>query len=240
MPGAVVSGLALATMALGASSAPLGTLARPGGPGRTVGIGGARLAAASTVVVQPGETLWSLAQRYGTTVSALAQANGIADPNLIVAGTTLVLPGGQSTQAVVTSDVVQAPDGGSLQAQFAAAASEEGVSVALLEAITWQESGWDNAAVSPAGAIGMGQLMPATIDFVNAVLVNPPLDPSVPAENLVMTAAFLRYLASQTGTLEGTICAYYQGLASYQRLGVLPQSRQYVADVLALVRHFGG
>jgi soluble lytic murein transglycosylase-like protein len=235
-----VSGVALATMALGTSSWPIGTLASPSASRGMARLAGLRLAAATTVVVQPGETLWSLAQRYQTTVSALAEVNQIADPNLIVAGTTLRLPGGASTQAVVTGDVVQAPDGGSLQAQFAAAASEEGVSVALLKAITWQESGWDNAAVSPAGAIGMGQLMPATIDFVNAVLVNPPLDPSVPAENLVMTAAFLRYLASQTGSLEGTICAYYQGLGSYQRLGVLPQSEQYVADVLALTRRFGG
>jgi N-acetylmuramoyl-L-alanine amidase len=43
-------------------------------------------AQAATHVVRPGETLSSIAARYRTTVSALVQANGIADPNFVVAG----------------------------------------------------------------------------------------------------------------------------------------------------------
>ncbi len=39
--------------------------------------------------VQPGDTLSELAMRLGTTVEALAAANGIADPDLILAGQTL-------------------------------------------------------------------------------------------------------------------------------------------------------
>ncbi len=44
-------------------------------------------------VVQPGETLEAIAARYQTTVSAIAQANGIAKTSLIFAGNTLVLDG---------------------------------------------------------------------------------------------------------------------------------------------------
>ena len=43
-------------------------------------------------VVQPGETLYSIAYRYGTTVQAIAQANGIANPNQIYQGQKLVIP----------------------------------------------------------------------------------------------------------------------------------------------------
>lgn len=43
--------------------------------------------------IQPGDTLGALAQRFGTTVQALAQANGIANPNMIRAGATLRVPG---------------------------------------------------------------------------------------------------------------------------------------------------
>jgi len=43
-------------------------------------------------VVQPGENLYRISLRYGTTVWAIAQANGIWDVNRIRAGQVLVIP----------------------------------------------------------------------------------------------------------------------------------------------------
>src|SRR5512140_2676116 len=39
-----------------------------------------------------GETLTAIAQRYGTSVQTLAEMNGLANPNRIVSGVTLVVP----------------------------------------------------------------------------------------------------------------------------------------------------
>jgi LysM repeat protein len=47
-----------------------------------------------TYVVVRGDTLASIAARFGTTYPALAQLNGIANPNLIFAGQTLRVTGG--------------------------------------------------------------------------------------------------------------------------------------------------
>lgn len=43
-------------------------------------------------VVQPGDTLFQIAQRFGTTVEAIAAANDIADTRLINVGQRLVIP----------------------------------------------------------------------------------------------------------------------------------------------------
>lgn len=43
--------------------------------------------------VRPGDTLWALARRYGTTVGAIARLNALADPNLIYVGEELKLSG---------------------------------------------------------------------------------------------------------------------------------------------------
>lgn len=43
-------------------------------------------------VVQPGETLLAIAQRYGVSLQAIQAANGIANPERIQAGQTLVIP----------------------------------------------------------------------------------------------------------------------------------------------------
>jgi murein DD-endopeptidase MepM/ murein hydrolase activator NlpD len=43
-------------------------------------------------VVQAGETLFRIAERYNTTVEVIIAANGITDPNLISVGQTLIIP----------------------------------------------------------------------------------------------------------------------------------------------------
>lgn len=45
-----------------------------------------------TYTIRPGDTLWGLARRYGTTVDTLVRLNGIANPDLIYAGDTLRIP----------------------------------------------------------------------------------------------------------------------------------------------------
>ncbi len=49
--------------------------------------------ASRTYTVRPGDTLWAIARRYGTTVTALAAANGIQDPDRICPGQVLRIPG---------------------------------------------------------------------------------------------------------------------------------------------------
>ncbi|MGD2144842.1 MAG: LysM domain-containing protein, partial [Anaerolineae bacterium] len=45
-------------------------------------------------MVRRGETLFSIAKRYGSSVDALAHANGLADPTRIYVGQQLTVPGG--------------------------------------------------------------------------------------------------------------------------------------------------
>jgi nucleoid-associated protein YgaU len=53
--------------------------------------------------IRPGDTLIDIAARFGTTVEALVQLNGVQDPNLIFYGSTLSVPdvGGELGGATV-------------------------------------------------------------------------------------------------------------------------------------------
>src|SRR3954470_7678088 len=44
--------------------------------------------------VQPGQTLYSIASWYGTSVWAISCANGLYNPNYVYAGQVLVIPQG--------------------------------------------------------------------------------------------------------------------------------------------------
>lgn len=50
-------------------------------------------AASTTYVVQSGDTLSVIAERFGITIDALSQANGITDVNSIQPGQELIIPG---------------------------------------------------------------------------------------------------------------------------------------------------
>ena len=51
----------------------------------------------ATHTVQRGETLGSIARQYGTTFTAIATANNLANPNLIYVGQQLTIPGATTT-----------------------------------------------------------------------------------------------------------------------------------------------
>jgi LysM repeat protein len=56
-------------------------------------------AAETTHVVQAGETLFQIAQRYGVTVQDIAAANNLTNVNVLEVGQTLVIPGAGSSPA---------------------------------------------------------------------------------------------------------------------------------------------
>ena len=65
-------------------------------------------AAAGSYTVRWGDTLTTLAARFGTSVRSLAEANGLADPNRVLAGRTLSIPGKAATKHVDQGDGDQA------------------------------------------------------------------------------------------------------------------------------------
>jgi LysM repeat protein len=58
---------------------------------------------AAAYVVRPGDTLNAIAARYGVSASALARANGIANPNRIYIGQQLTIPGAAGAASAATA-----------------------------------------------------------------------------------------------------------------------------------------
>jgi soluble lytic murein transglycosylase-like protein len=107
--------------------------------------------------------------------------------------------------------------------------------------MTWLESGWQQTVVSHTGARGVGQLMPATVDFVRDILIRDrSLDVNDVDDNIRMSARYLRWLLDQAGGDHSlALAGYYQGMAAVRKHGVYTGTRTYVAGVLAFRDRYG-
>lgn len=80
------------------------SLRLPGSGSLKPGASGTSVVGTQNYVIQRGDTLSALAQRYGTTVAALAKANNIENPDLIIEGETLRVPA-RGEQAPASTEV---------------------------------------------------------------------------------------------------------------------------------------
>ena len=109
------------------------------------------------------------------------------------------------------------------------AGSQYAVSPALIDAIAHVESRYNPAAVSPARAVGIMQLMPGTARELG-------VDPRDPAANIRGGTAYLRKLLNRfDGDMVRTIAAYNAGPGAVIKAGGVPNYREtqaYVASVM--------
>jgi len=231
-------------------------------------VAGAAGYAAKTYVVQPGDSLWAISQSNGITVNQLAAANGLNPNNILPVGAQLVIPGygdsdtassggNGSSQTVNASSfcssfqassgpwgvmpqlLQDSPSRLALEPLFEHWAGYYDLSLPLLEAVAWQESGWQQDVVSSTGAIGAGQIMPSTGQFIATTLIGEPMNINSVSDNIRMSAAFLAYLAGVEGNNRClTIAAYYEGPVNLGQVGAFPDTQAYVASVEALIPEF--
>ena len=115
----------------------------------------------------------------------------------------------------------------SVQSALSAAAARYGVPVSLLNSVAQAESAYNPNAVSPAGAQGLLQLMPAT--GVSLGVTNP-FDP---VQNANAGAQYLSQLYAQYGDWGTALIAYNEGPGNLASRGIFPSSQSYADSILA-------
>ena len=180
---------------------------------------------------------WIAGQNVGMPVSGLemtaAQAAAIDGIDVEIVS----LDGSEASEAIALlpehattdprSTARAIPDG--YQAKVAELSARFDLSPSLIEALVWQESRWRANAVSPMGARGLAQLMPATARDLG-------VDPEDPFANLEGGARYLReQLDRFDGDLEKALAAYNAGPGRVIRANGVPRIREtqlYVAAIM--------
>lgn len=118
--------------------------------------------------------------------------------------------------------------------QAAQIAAEEGIPAALFMSLITAESGWNPDAQSPAGAIGLGQLMPGTASGLG-------VDPHNPMQNLRGAAKYLASMLKRFGSPELALSAYNSGPGGTEadgRIEGFSETQAYVKKVMGLMKTY--
>ncbi len=107
-----------------------------------------------------------------------------------------------------------------------------------IRAVLRAESGADPRAVSPAGTMGLMQIMPATWDELR-VHYGLGADPFDPRDNILAGAAYLRQLHDRYGSIRAMLAAYNAGPARYEASlagePLPPETRTYIAALAPII-----
>jgi cell wall-associated NlpC family hydrolase len=111
---------------------------------------------------------------------------------------------------------------------FSRSGARHGVDPSLLAAVAAKESSFNASAVSPAGAQGLMQFMPATAKGLG-------VDPLDPTSAIDGAARYLSSLTKQFGSTELALAAYNAGPGTVSRYGGIPpypETQNYVRAVM--------
>ena len=116
--------------------------------------------------------------------------------------------------------------------RMAAVACEHGIPTDLFDAMIGQESGYNPFAVSHAGAMGMGQIMPGTARHLG---LHNPFDP---VANMRAGAKYLKQQIDDFGRHDLALAAYNAGPQRVRKLGRVPYISETVNYVSTITNNW--
>ncbi|MCS7222122.1 MAG: LysM peptidoglycan-binding domain-containing protein [Anaerolineae bacterium] len=196
----------------------------------SLGTSAAPLAQGGTHVVRPGETLFSIAQRYGVTVDDLVRANGLTDADIIVVGQKLRIPGGDTdgesqSESEPGVHIVQA--------------GETLSSIAMQYGVTVEE-------IAQASGISVSSILHVGQKLTIPKRASQPVAMSAPAPEPVPEPAPEVYMVQPGDTLESIAQRFGTSVASLARANQLSSpslvfvGRRLVIPKPKVVRLYGG
>ena len=158
-------------------------------------------------------------------------------PDIVIPSDTSIVQQTATSESSEFSEVLsRSSNSGSvdLDAIFEAAGLRYNLSPDLLKAVAKAESGFRPYAVSPAGAMGIMQLMPGTARGLGVT------DPYDPEQNIMGGAKYLKQLLDQFGEVSLALAAYNAGANNVTKYGGIPPFDETQNYVRAVLGYLGG
>jgi soluble lytic murein transglycosylase-like protein len=186
-----------------------------------------------TSVIYPGQKLAINGKATGA--PAPAPTNLVPSTFLGVTYPQAVVADANRNKQILNS--LPAPTTAEMRTIVANTARSMGVDPSLALAFSFQESGFNQRAVSPANAIGAMQVIPMSGQWASD-LVGRKLNLLNPQDNATAGVAIIRSLLQTSPSQDIAIASYYQGQYSVKTYGMFSDTKNYVAAIKAHQKNF--
>ncbi|MCA9889022.1 MAG: LysM peptidoglycan-binding domain-containing protein [Anaerolineae bacterium] len=155
-----------------------------------------------THVVQPGEYLYSIARAYGTSWTAVAELNGILDPNRIAPGTELLIPQSSGEETVSSPDVAEdtsAANNYDVSTTHLVSPGEHLSQIAQMYGVTWTAIAQANGIADPNTVYaGMELIIPGATQPTNLGIITDTISANAPGAHVGVGKELVVRLSTQT------------------------------------------
>ena len=182
-------------------------------------------------LVIPGGSIQPASSTPAATVTPLVPSSflGFTYPEAVVSS---------ANQNKALLNAAPVPSRDEMRTIVADTARAMGVEPSLALAFAYQESGFNQRAVSPANAIGTMQVIPTSGEWASD-LVGRKLNLLDPYDNATAGVAIIKRLIATSKDVDTAIAGYYQGQYSVSKYGLYDDTKAYVAAIKAHQKNFG-
>ncbi|MET3719803.1 LysM repeat protein [Arthrobacter sp. UYEF21] len=182
-------------------------------------------------LVIPGASLQPASSTPAATVTPLVPSSflGFTYPAAVVSSAN-------ENKALLNASPV--PSREQMRTIVADTACAMGVEPSVALAFAYQESGFNQRAVSPANAIGTMQVIPTSGEWASD-LVGRKLNLLDPYDNATAGVAIIKRLIATSKDQDTAIAGYYQGQYSVSKYGMYDDTKAYVEAIKAHQMNFG-
>lgn len=167
----------------------------------------------------------------GSAPAALAQVLSIGDDGTVTTYSAPQVFTSDGARPIAPREAASAATPAEVSAAIQESSLRHAVPVPVVEAVAWQESRYNQAAISPKGARGVMQLMPGTASTLG-------VDAADLKANIDGGVAYLAQQMRRYGDLRLALAAYNAGPGAVDRYGDVPpyaETQTYVRSILARV-----
>ncbi|WP_345719391.1 C40 family peptidase [Lactiplantibacillus pentosus] len=184
------------------------------------------VANADSMTIKAGDTVWAYSQKYHVSVNKIAEANGLSNPDLIIAGKTINIPGVKTGEKVTTKTTTASASSAKSTSASTSQAASSTTSAAATSSSTTSASSTSQAVSSSSTAAQSSSTSTASASSVTSSASSSSVASQASSSSATSTSSASQSSASQSSASQASSASTSTTATSTQSAAATSTSSQ--------------